>query len=279
MTIKVVYLFIIFKIIFHNTMSLAACLPKGSVFDNRIQYVDYNPSDIVEIKALKDLSLRIVFSKEETITDCSVSFSEGWEIKKNKNILYIKPLPINDIIPNSKDWSTNLMVTTSFRLYDFDLRIVENKSHSSGTYRIEFRYPKEQEKIAKESTREQNLSFKFNQLPRLSNWKYSMQVAKNSSKIAPTMACDDGRFTYLRFPNNREIPAVFLRSEDKTESIVNTHTDNDILVIHRITKTLILRLGNAVVAVHNENFDKDGVAPNQATTIPDIKRIIKPHQP
>ncbi|MBD4588067.1 TrbG/VirB9 family P-type conjugative transfer protein, partial [Xanthomonas citri pv. citri] len=78
------------------------------------------------------------------------------------------------------------------------------------------------------------------------NWHYSMQVGKDSEAIAPSMAYDDGRFTYLRFPNNRDFPTVFLVAGDKSESIVNANVDPsvpDILVVHRVAREMVLRLG------------------------------------
>jgi len=109
------------------------------------------------------------------------------------------------------------------------------------------------------------------------NIHYTMQIGKRSSAIAPTSAYDDGTFTYLRFPNNREIPAVFLVADDKdrTETLVNTHFSNDVLVIHRVAPELVLRLGSQVVAVFNEAYDQEGIAPEGGTTLDGVERVIR----
>jgi type IV secretory pathway VirB9-like protein len=102
-----------------------------------------------------------------------------------------------------------------------------------------------------------------------------MQLGKRSKGIAPTMAYDDGLFTYLRFPNNREMPAVFLVTADGHEGIVNTHVHEsrrDVLVVQRVARRLILRLGASVVAIDNQAFDIDGTPPVNGTSVPGYHR-------
>jgi type IV secretory pathway VirB9-like protein len=41
------------------------------------------------------------------------------------------------------------------------------------------------------------------------NSDYSLAEGPGSEDIVPSLVFDDGRFTYLRFANNREVPAVF----------------------------------------------------------------------
>lgn len=269
-----------------SVTSNSACSPEGSKFDSRIQYVNYNSGDIVVIKALSKAGLRVVFNSSETIVDFAIGFSKGWEIRARKNILYIKPQVIkvnedNILLPDEKVWDTNLMVTTNLRMYDFDLQLIDIPSghqtskNKVGTYRVEFLYPEEETNINKDKIEQQAIKIKMTTSPKARNWNYSMQVGKNSSGIAPTMACDDGRFTYLKFPNNRDFPTVFLVAENKKESIVNTHVENDVLVVHRVSRAMVLRLGCAVVGIYNDKFDKDGVPSNEGTTVPDVKRIIK----
>lgn len=263
----------------------ASKIPQSSKFDNRIQYVNYNSRDVVVVKAIPGLGARIVFDPDEKILDAASGFTKGWEFKDRRNILYIKPRSIKAehdkfIEPEAGKWNTNLMVTTNVRMYDFDLQLIDNASASLTpnnqkiAYRIEFRYPEEEAAKAKIAAAKKAEEAKFNVSSSPRNWQYTMQVGKNSEGIAPTETYDDGRFTYLKFPNNRDFPAVFLVADDKTESIVNTHVENDKLIVERVAQKLMLRLGNAVVGIYNENFDRDGISPEQGTTVPGIKRVI-----
>ena len=91
----------------------------------------------------------------------------------------------------------------------------------------------------------------------------------------PTLVFDDGRFTYLRFPNNREVPAVFHVLGDGSETLVNARMEGDLLVVDRVSRRLMLRAGSAVVGVWNDAFDLDGVPPSNGTTVSGVDRQIK----
>jgi type IV secretion system protein VirB9 len=174
-------------------------------------------------------------------------------------------------------WDTNLLVTTNRRVYSFQLFLIGPRVPDAKlpqdprmAYRIRFIYPLDD--LAKADAKV--ASARLAQQPVVRNAKYSMQIGKRSSAIAPTSAYDDGRFTYLKFPNNREIPAVFLVAEDGTESLVNVHVNSDVVVVQRVAPRLSLRLGKQVVAVFNEAYDIDGVPPTAGTTVNGVSRVI-----
>jgi type IV secretion system protein VirB9 len=111
--------------------------------------------------------------------------------------------------------------------------------------------------------------------PELMNSSYSIAVGSDSEDIVPTLIFDNGRFTYFRFPGNREVPAVFGVLGDGSETIVNSRMEDDLLVVHRVSRRLMLRAGMAVVGVWNEAFDLDGVPPDDGTTVPGLQRVMK----
>jgi P-type conjugative transfer protein VirB9 len=268
-----------------TSSAFAVDVPTSSKHDNRIQYVTYNPGTVVLVRALPGLGARIVFGADEKILDVASGFSQGWEFSDRRNILYVKPKSVKQgnqiLIPKPGDWNTNLMVTTDRRMYDFDLQLLSGGGNRSKppvnqnvAYRIEFQYPSD----AQAEAQAEAVQSRINRAPPPANWRYSMQIGDNSENIAPTMAYDDGRFTYLRFPANREFPAAFLVSADKSESLVNSHIDpaaSDVLVIHRVSPAIVLRLGSAVVGIYNEAYDSNGVPPTHGTTVPGVQRIIK----
>lgn len=267
----------------------AADLPQGSKFDNRIQYVNYNPGDVVVVRAVAGLGARVVFAPGETILDVASGFTQGWEFSDRRNILYIKPKSLKGeqgmppMAPEAGKWDTNLMVTTNLRLYDIDLQLMPGANSGKApvnlaAYRVEYRYPAEELAAAKALEEKDRVQAKLDVKAEPKNWNYSMQIGNASENITPTMAYDDGRFTYLKFPNNRDFPAAFLVAADKSESLVNSHIDPaipDTLVLQRVSKEIVLRLGNAVVAVYNDSFDPDGVPASEGTTVPGVKRVLK----
>lgn len=114
--------------------------------------------------------------------------------------------------------------------------------------------------------------------PQLVNSSYSMAEGNNSQDIVPTMVFDDGRFTYLRFPGNREVPAIFHVLGDGRETLVNARMEDDLLVVDRVSRRLMLRAGSAVVGIWNEAFDLDGEQPANGTTVPGVQRVLRAGQ-
>lgn len=270
---------------------LAVDHPRGSAFDTRIQYVNYNVDDVVQVNSYPGISTQIVFAPGEIVLDDGMSsgFSQGWQVATSRNSVYVKPQSVklsdNTIMqPTPEKWGTDLTVTTNRHIYSFFLVLHSGKGNmeakSAVAFRITFRYPeddaaKAQLAAAKEATQKR---MDASSKPVPVNWHYSMQLGKKSESITPTMAYDDGRFTYLRFPGNSDFPAAFAVSDDGTESIVNTHIDPrhaDVLVIHLVARRLVLRLGNEVVGVYNDDFNREGRPTTTGTTIRGVKRTIR----
>ena len=257
--------------------AFALDIPTGSRLDGRIKHVIYKKNDVVRIDAFVGIGTQIVFAEDEEITDYASGFSEGWEFVKRGNTFYLKP--------KSRNADTNLHIVTTKRPYAFELRLNKDWMEKGKgrnlpydpkmAFRIEFVYPTDDaSKLSKDlAEKEIRARLDAQNMPR--NWNYTMHVNTGSREIAPTMAYDDGRFTYLKFPNNREIPAMFLVASDKSESLVNTHVIDDTVVIQRVGKEFVMRLGNQVVGLYNESWDPDGVPPENGMTATGLKRVIK----
>ena len=111
--------------------------------------------------------------------------------------------------------------------------------------------------------------------PHVVNTRYAIAEGAASADIVPTLIFDDGRFTYLRFPGNQEVPAVFHVLGDGSESVVNARMEGELLVVDRVSRRLMLRAGSAVVGVWNEAFDLTGRPPEDGTTVPGVQRVLK----
>lgn len=107
------------------------------------------------------------------------------------------------------------------------------------------------------------------------NANYSIAYGRDSTELQPALAFDDGRFTYLQWPGNREIPAVFEIRADGTEMAANTRMQGELLVLDRIARGWMLRSGAAVAAIRNESFAPEGLAPIEGTTVPGVARTLK----
>jgi type IV secretion system protein VirB9 len=111
--------------------------------------------------------------------------------------------------------------------------------------------------------------------PEPRNWSYSMEVLPGGEDISPTLVFDDGRFTYFLFPPNREIPAIFYFSPLGEETRINFHMEKDLAVVQRMGRRFVLRLGDAVVGIWNESYDKTGVPTIEGTTVSGITRTLR----
>lgn len=294
------------------TSSLSALnTPSSSKFDRRISYATYNADDVFLVKCKNGYVSMLQFADNERIVNIATGFSSGWEIVDKENFLFIKPKAyvINEseqnapktmtdsngdeidfqmpsvIQPNAKEWNTNLIVTTTNKIYIFDLRLDEENIN----YRVKFNYP--QDEKLKEQNKKQALELAKKQIdekkeldtevdkvnvPR--NWDFMMHVNKGSDTIAPDFVYDDGVFTYIGFNSTKTIPSIFLFDEANKESILNTHLKKDgnydVLVVHKIAQKLLLRSGDKLVGIMNNSYGKNPLSKTYDTTKQNIEREI-----
>ena len=64
-----------------------------------------------------------------------------------------------------------------------------------------------------------------------------------NSLLQPVAVSDDGVHTRLRFGPSAELPAIFVRSDDGSESLLNYSMEGPDMVIHRLARHFILRRG------------------------------------
>lgn len=283
------------KLIFAALLALsppvfAEQIPQGAAGDGRIKTVVYDENNVVAIYSYPGVATHVQFAPGETILDIASGFSDGWEFSDARNNLYLKPktLPPEKtgsalpIAPTPGVWDTNVIVTTNAHVYSFQLFLIGKRGADSKlvrddrmAFRVKFVYPGDDAARAKSLADAELARKRLDTRAEVRNTNYTMQIGKRSQSIAPTTAYDDGLFTYFKFPNNREIPAVFIVDETGKETLVNVHVRDDVVVIQRVAKRLSLRLGKQVVAVFNEAFDLDGVPPVDGTTVDGVERIIR----
>jgi type IV secretion system protein VirB9 len=51
--------------------------------------------------------------------------------------------------------------------------------------------------------------------------------------------------------------------------------EEDLLVVDRVSRRLMLRAGSAVVGLWNEAFDLDGKPPGDGTTVSGVQRVLR----
>lgn len=242
--------------------------------DSRVRQVVYRPDAVVRIEAQRGFATHIALDPQERIQVVAPGDRDGWQVVANRgdHDVYLKPqLAAHD---------SNLEVRTDRRSYSFDLVVLPLKTrfgNDEEMYRVTFVYPDEATAQARTQSDAALVSRRLAQSPAVRNTRYSMQVMPHADDIAPTAAWDDGRFTYIRIPANRRIPAIFRVADDGTESTVDRHMDGDTIVVHEVARRLVLRLGKEVVGIWNDAYDMDGVPPRDGTTADGVRRVLRSH--
>lgn len=237
-----------------SSSAIALQVPMRSSLDHRIQHIEYSPQNVTRINAANGYITTIVFAPGEKVVNYGSGYSTAWEFATADNQFFLKP--------KDKDGTTNLVVVTNRHIYSFDVYLVEKTNNA--TYKLTFTYPADDAAKAaqnlekaklKESLEAPDPNISTN--PHLKNCYYTMNFGdSNGSKhIAPVTAFDDGLFTYFKFRPNTDFPAVYAVSSDG-ESILNSHIENETLIIHGVYPEYRLRAGSDVVGIYNDGFDK-----------------------
>lgn len=253
--------------------------PKGA-YDARVRVVDYNPADVVRLATFFGVSTHIQFGEQESIQDVSVGDQEAWHIVPRGRHLFVKPKDAHA--------DTNVTVITDRRVYHFAL-VVQPRNLRDATawrdrnlvYSLSFRYPDE-EAAAREAQARQaqteavahRIAQQLEQPPQpLMNDDYWVAGA---AEISPSAAWDDGRFIYLSFSGNRDMPAIYAVGPDGAEALINTHVEGNQIVVQRMVRQLTLRKGTWVACIVNRRFDITAGSDNTTGTVaPGVERVIR----
>lgn len=246
--------------------ALALDQPMPSKFDSRIRHTVYNPRDVVQLDAVIGIATHIVLEEGERYMTHAFGDAQAWSFAVEGHHIFIKPRADNA--------ETNLTIVTDRRSYYFKLRYWPSR-RANAVYGLSFIYPDTEARKAQELARGAAVEDGFASQRQGYNLDYTMS---GDLDIAPANAWDNNEATYLKFPGNRDIPAIYMVDADGNESIVNRTTigeANDIVVLHKVNAKWILRLGDRALAVWNEAYDPNGVRNTTGTASPEVKRVIK----
>ena len=269
----------------------------GQPADPRLREVIYDAKAVVTVPVKRGVVTLVVLDRDESITevaaglggDCSKA-EAAWCIaaQPGGRNLFVKPKSTASV-PN------NLAVVTDRRTHSLRFVVLADGDARAPVYRLVIKDAPARPSPPRVARREEALLQALSALPtappppspqqviaerlqakpQLLNTSYSIAEGKGSEDIVPALVFDDGRFTYLRFPGNREVPAVFHVLGDGSETLLNARMEDDLLVVDRVSRRLMLRAGSAVVGVWNEAFDVDGIPPAGGTTVPGVQRTLK----
>jgi type IV secretion system protein VirB9 len=282
-------------------------IPRASPNDPRIGIADYVEDEVYSILVAKGTVTRIVLSPGETVLKSGTGFpaacaaSGEWciEAEKGADQIWVKPL--------TGATANNLELQTTRGNYSLRFVVAPGAEKARSVfYRVIFRHPialpaatrlsmplpLPSESIELPPAKSDKKTDKPSEVvltPMVRNYDYSKKHLPEASDLVPSVVFDDGRFTYLRFEKAQEVPSVFAFGPDGAEVRVATHSERlaaspdhpeerverDYLVVQRVSRKFVLRLGAAVIELINNKFDAKGIETLNGTTTGKLVRDDK----
>jgi type IV secretion system protein VirB9 len=262
--------------------------------DPRLREVVYDPRTVVTVPVKRGVVALIMLDADEAITEVAAGLGGDCTKADSAWCVAAQPGGRNLFVKakSSANAANNLAVVTDRRTHAFRFVVLADGDPKPPVYRLMVKAPPRVAPAARFALRDaaplvalpavppppppqQVVAERLQAKPQVLNTQYSIAEGKGSQDIVPTLVFDDGRFTYLRFPGNREVPAVFHLLGDGSETLVNARMEDDLLVVDRVSRRLMLRAGSAVVGLWNDAFDLDGRPPGDGTTVPGVQRVLK----
>ena len=269
----------------------------GGPADPRLREVVYDPRAVVTVPVKRGVVTLVQLDPDEAITEVAAGLGgdcakpeAAWCVaaQAGGHTLFVKA-------KRAAGAPNNLAVVTDRRTHAFRFVVLPDADARPPVYRLVVKAPPPDlhpsavphltplalalPALPPQPSPQALVAERLQAKPQIRNTRYSLAEGTASTEIVPTLVFDDGRFTYLRLPGNRAIPAVFQVLGDRTETLVNTRMEDDLLVVDRVSRRLTLRAGSAVVGIWNDGFDLDGVPPADGTTVPGVARTMKAEGP
>ena len=252
----------------------AEVLPLSGDGDARIRVATYDPDEVYRLYAVVGFDLRLEFAPDERFVTVDGGDLDAITYSTHDNVFSFKP--------RVQGANTNLAITTSRHSYYFQYSAVR-ESELDGTqprmYVVRFRYPPDPaspESRAKQQAErvDRDLAQAEQGRPRNTDYWYC-----GDPSIKPVAASDDGVHTRLRFAPRSELPALFVRASDGSESLLNFSLEAGDVVIHRVAAQFVIRRGKLTGCIVNKGFLGGGTRLDSGTVSPAVERSTRTPRP
>ena len=195
----------------------------ASYDDARTQVIDHYAGQTVEVRAAAGYQLTVEFPRDEQVLNIAVGNSNAWQVSVNsrRNLVFVKP---NQGAPN-----TNMTVFTNSRSYNFELRASPILTGDM-PFNIRFR-------TAQATAVDADGFVTVAARPHPAG----LYRVTGEAALRPNSISHDGRFTFVTWPKERDLPATYEIGPTGEELLVNGIMRDDILVIDRVVTKLRFR--------------------------------------
>jgi type IV secretion system protein VirB9 len=248
----------------------AEVVPARGAVDGRIRSTPYDADQVYRIRGFVGYQIDLVFEPGESFVGIGAGDIEGLSYFGQDNHLFLKP--------KAPKVATNLTVLTNRRHYQFDYVVLTDhpdRDDPDVIYALRFIYPPNTAKAAEDASAKRiDAELASAQRPRNIDYWYCGNPA-----LRPISASDDGVHTRLRFAANADLPALFVRNDDDTESLLNYSMDAGDVIIHRVARRFIVRRGKLTGCVVNQGFVGGGLRLDSGTVTPEVDRRVLGEKP
>jgi type IV secretion system protein VirB9 len=262
-----------------SSSAAAETVPAPGLVDSRIRTVVYDANQLYRLAGRAGYQLEIEFEPGERFVGLGAGDLRALTFVAEGNHLFLKP--------KAAHVDTNLTVLTTARSYRFAYAASAGSAGGNDSdviYVLRFTYPAPAGSGALRSTDEgqtatadpvgKRLDAAAESAPRNLDYWFC-----GHPSLKPVEASDDGMRTRLRFAPRGELPAVFARNEDGSESRVNFSDEQGDVVIHRLARRFVLRRGKLTGCVVNAAYSGSGQQAASQTISPDVKRSTRGVEP
>jgi type IV secretion system protein VirB9 len=259
---------LMFQFLLYSQIAHAEIVPLRGMVDSRIRATSYDGEQVYRLRGFVGYQIDLQFEAGETFVGLGAGDIEGLSYFGQDNHLFLKP--------KAAKVATNLTVLTNRRHYQFDYTAMAQHPSAADPnviFALRFIYPAAPSKAAQDAAARQiDAELGLASAQRRQNFDYWYCGGRT---LRPVLASDDGVHTRLRFAANADLPAIFVRSDDNSESLLNYSMDNGDVIIHRIARRFILRRGKLVGCIVNKGFAGGGMRLDSGTVTPDVERRLQ----
>jgi len=247
--------------------SLAEIVPIRGIVDSRIRTAAYESEQVYRLRGFVGYQIDLEFEPGESFIGLGAGDMEGLAYFGQDNHLFLKP--------KAAKVATNLTVLTTRRRYQIDYTAVPERPRPDDPdviFAVRFTYaPLSAQSAVDAAAKRIDAALKDAPAKRPRNVDFWYCGSPN---LRPVAASDDGVHTRLRFAANADLPAIFVRNADDSESLLNFSMDNGDVIVHRVARQFILRRGTLRGCIVNQGFSGSGLRLESGTVTPDVERKV-----